>query len=115
MNTFKKMLQFYKTGFRQDHEATCGPTSMILATLGFGFEKKQASEWINPRFSSWMPVEQFLERGMALHELQFISECIYENMINVIAKRAYPENFSLFWQDITDAFQTQKYGGDCKL
>ena len=107
-NIFNKMIQLYKAGFRQEHEATCGPASIILATLGLGLEQKHESEWISTRFSRFMPVHQFLERGMALHELHFISELIYENRIDIRTQRAYEEHFSLFLNDVKESVQEKK-------
>lgn len=101
------MIELYKAGFRQEHEATCGPASIILATIGLGFERKQESEWTNTSYSPWMPVHQFLERGMALHELHLISELVYENKLDITAKRAYGEDFPLFLKDIRESFRTK--------
>ncbi len=99
------MIQQYKEGFRQEHEATCGPASIILAALGLGLDKKQESEWISTRFSEFMPVHQFLDRGMALHELHFISELIYENRLDITVQRAYAEHYSLFLNDVKKSFK----------
>lgn len=107
-NPFHKILQIYNAGFRQSTDATCGPTSMALATMGLGLELKQESEWINSSFSQWMPVDQFLERGMALHELQFISQLIYGQEIDIVMRRSYPENLPLFLNDIQNSFQTMR-------
>ena len=105
---FNKMLKIYLNGFRQTTDATCGPASVILATLGLGLDTKQESEWRNTQFKPWMPVEHFLDRGMALHELEFISELIYVNQIDVKARRAYPENFSVFLNDLNTSFIEEK-------
>lgn len=96
----KRIMQLYKTGFRQTHNALCGPASMILATQALGFEEKHESEWLSPEFSKWVHVDDFKVRGMCLHELQFVSELIYKNHIEIQLKRAFPENFSLFLNDI---------------
>jgi hypothetical protein len=107
-SVFTKMLKLYLAGFRQTNDATCGPASVILAADSLGLEIKQESEWRNSEFKPWMPVEQFLERGMALHELEFISELIYVRKIDVKARRAYPENFHVFLKDLKASFTKEK-------
>ncbi len=107
-NPFHKILQIYNAGFRQSTDATCGPASIALATMGFGLPLKQESEWINNNFSEWMPVDQFLARGMALHELQFISQLIYGDHIEVVTRRSFPENLPIFLHDIQNAFRTMR-------
>lgn len=105
-HSFDKMLELYHTGFRQGSDATCGPASIMLATQGLGLDIKAEAEWLNDRLAQWMPVDQFLVRGMALHELQFVSELIYGQSIEIKIRRAYRENFSLFQQDIKSSFLT---------
>ncbi|MDP1603961.1 MAG: phytochelatin synthase family protein [Legionella sp.] len=104
---FNKMLKLYLAGFRQTTEATCGPASVILATQSLGLDIKQECEWRNSEFKPWMPVDQFMERGMALHELEFISELIFVKQIDVKATRAYPENFPVFLKDIKTSFNKE--------
>jgi hypothetical protein len=101
---FSRLLHYYKKGLRQSHDATCGPISVILATLGLGFKKEKESKWRNPDLPHGMPVNEFLIRGMALYELQLISEMIYKQKIDIQLRRAYPENFELFLKDIEDFF-----------
>ena len=103
-NPFHRILQLYNDGFRQTHDATCGPASIALASIGLGLKIKQESEWINRDHARWMPVDQFLERGMALHELQFISQLIYGQDIDISTRRSYPENLSLFLSDVKCSF-----------
>lgn len=105
---FKKILQLHKDGFRQSTDATCGPASIALAAIGLGLEPKKESEWRNVNFSQWMHVHKFPERGMALHELQYISQLIYGQEIDIALRRSYPENFSLFLNDIEYSFETQR-------
>ena len=99
------LLKLYQASFRQSCDATCGPASIILATASLGLEQKQESEWVSSGFARWMPVNQFLERGMALHELQFISELIYGKKLDIVARRSYPENFPQFLNDIRCSFE----------
>ncbi|CDZ76433.1 Phytochelatin synthase [Legionella massiliensis] len=101
------MLDIYKKGFRQQHEATCGPASIILSATGLGLEKKEESEWIDKRFKRWLPVHEFLDRGMALHELLFISELVYAGKISLTLYRSYEENYAIFIDEIKNAFQTR--------
>ena len=101
---YKTMADLYQEGFRQKSDATCGPSSVILAALSLGLELKQESEWQNNAFKAWMPVEKFSERGLALHELQFISEMIYAMQLNIQLRRAYSENNSLFLADLKHCF-----------
>jgi hypothetical protein len=103
---FNKIVELYNIGFRQSSDATCGPASIILASHGLEFDLKSEAEWLDNCLAKWMPVDQFPIRGMALHELQFVSEFIYRQTIEVKLRRAYPENFSLFQQDIKDSFLT---------
>jgi hypothetical protein len=103
---FKQISELYQAGFRQQSEATCGPASIILASQGLGLCMHSESQWIDERFAKWVPVEKFLIRGMALHELQFVSELIFGQQVEIKIRRAYPENFSLFQQDIKDSFRT---------
>ena len=103
---FEKILELYHTGFRQDSDATCGPASVILASQGLGIDMKSETEWLDKRLAQWMPVDQFPIRGMALHELLFVSELIYGQTIEIKVRRAYRENFSLFQQDIKNSFLT---------
>lgn len=103
-HVFEKILELYHTGFRQKSDATCGPASIILASMGLGFDIKSEVEWLDNRLAQWMPINQFPIRGMALHELQFVSELIYGQTIEIKIRRAYRENFPLFQQDIKDSF-----------
>ena len=107
-NPFHKILQIYNTGFRQTTDATCGPASMSIAAAGFGLELKQESEWRNNAFSKWVPVDQFLDRGMAMHELQFTSQLIYGSKIDITMRRSFPENLPLFLHDVKNSFQTMR-------
>lgn len=107
-NPTLKMLELYQAGFRQAHDATCGPASVILSTLGLGLEKRQESDWIDARFKKYFLVGDFLERGMALHELHFISEMLYSQNIEIIERRAYLENYPLFVDDVSAAFNSQQ-------
>lgn len=107
-NLFHKILHVYNTGFRQSTDATCGPASVALATVGLGFRLKKESEWRNNTFLQWMPVDQFLDRGMALHELHFISQLIYGQKIDITMRRSYPENLPIFLNDIASSFQTMR-------
>lgn len=102
---FNTILQSYYAGFRQACDATCGPASIILAAKGLGLEEKQEAEWSCATLAHWMPVDQFLVRGMALHELHFVSEFIYGQKVNIQLRRAYPENLGIFLNDIKDTFQ----------
>jgi hypothetical protein len=106
--TMDRLLALYHTGFRQGSDATCGPASIILASYGLGLDIQPETAWRDNRFSQWMPVDQFLIRGMGLHELQFASELIYGQRIELKLRRAYPENLSLFQDDIKDAFTTMQ-------
>jgi hypothetical protein len=101
-----KMLELYKAGFRQAHESTCGPASVILSTQVLGLDIRQESDWIDIRFEKYFPVGDFLERGMALHELHFISEMLYSKNLEIIERRAYQENYSLFVEDLIQVFNT---------
>jgi len=105
MSIFSKILKIYNAGYRQQHEATCGPSSVILAAYGLDLTIKNAEDWINPNFSRWLPVEKFLIRGMALHELYLTSELIYRQAMDIKIKRAYFSNYSLFEKDIQKSFQ----------
>ncbi|MBA2650908.1 MAG: hypothetical protein H0U73_01360 [Tatlockia sp.] len=108
VNIYTAIKQKYNSGFRQLSDATCGPASIILAAMGLGLGLKQESEWRDPRFQPWVPVNDFLSRGMALHELQLTSQLIFANQVEISLRRAYPENFKLFKQDIKNAFQTER-------
>ena len=55
LNVFKKMLKKYNEGFRQQHLATCGPASVILATYGLGLDMKKEEAWQNPEFDFQHP------------------------------------------------------------
>ena len=100
MNPYQKMLKLYNNGFRQTTPATCGPASVILVAQGLGLEATPESLWHDHRFAKWLPVDKFPERGIALHELCFLSEIIYCNKLEITLKRAYPENFHAFKQDL---------------
>lgn len=102
------MAKLYAKGFRQSADATCGPASVILATQSLGLKEKQEAAWRSPKFSRWLPVHQFLERGMALHELLFISELLYRGKINFSLQRAYPENKPFFLQDVVESLSLKK-------
>lgn len=105
-NTFDKILKIYDAGFRQQHESTCGPASIILSAIELGFDAKDEEQWRDDSFARWMPVDDFLTRGMALHELSLISEVIYAYKLNIQAKRAYADNCCLFKNDVKNSFQT---------
>lgn len=62
---FKTRLRFYNDGFRQNSDSTCGPASVIFSALSLGLEKKQESAWRKTKFKPWIPVDNFLQRGMA--------------------------------------------------
>ena len=98
------MRSTYNAGFRQSCDATCGPASMILVAKGFDLETKEESAWQNSLFQRWLPVNEFLTRGMALHELQLITELIFGDQIEIILRRAYPENHAFFLDNIQRAF-----------
>lgn len=100
MDFTEPLLKRYHQGFRQVTDATCGPASVILAAMALGLNEHPESNWYDPRFATWLPVSTFSERGIALHELCILSEVIYCNELDISYKRAYPENFSLFVQDI---------------
>lgn len=100
-------MHLYEKGFRQKHHAMCGPASIILATQSLGLDAKEESEWTSQKYSAWMPVDDFLVRGMALHELQCTSELIYGEQIEILLRRAFPENYSLFLDDIEAYNQLQ--------
>ncbi|MBA3535002.1 MAG: hypothetical protein H0T84_00060 [Tatlockia sp.] len=103
-NLFFRLEQVYRDGFRQSSNTTCGPASVILATRGLGFKSEKESRWSEEGLRRWLPITDFLMRGMALHELQFVSELIYEQKIDIQLRRAYPENFHLFLNDIEEFF-----------
>lgn len=105
IHLLKTILKLHKKGYRQGSSVTCGPASMIIAGTELGFEMISEAEWSNARFENWVPINQFLSRGMALHELQFTSELIYGKEIEIKALRAYPENFTAFIEDIKTSFQ----------
>lgn len=105
MNIFEKILKKYNEGFRQQHLATCGPASVILAAYALGLEMKKEEAWQNPQFNQWVPIDQFLIRGMALHELYLISQLIFKETLDIQIRRAYSTNISLFKQDLERAFK----------
>lgn len=106
-NLFSRLEQAYREGFRQSSNTTCGPASVILASRGLGFKPENESRWSEEKLSRWLPITEFSIRGMALHELQFASELIYEQKIDIQLRRAYPENFLLFLKDIEEFFLLQ--------
>jgi hypothetical protein len=106
-NLFSRLEQAYRDGFRQSSDTTCGPASVILAAHGLGLKSEKEHRWSAQELGKWVPVTNFLLRGMSLHELQFISELIYEQKIDIQLRRAYPENFQLFLKDIEESFLFQ--------
>ena len=107
INPLDKILELYKAGFRQSCDVTCGPSSIILATVGLGLNLQQESDWVSANFARWVPVDHFLERGMMLQELQFTSELIYGKKLDIVARRSYPENLPVFTNDIRHSFQSK--------
>lgn len=103
-----RMAKLYQDGSRQTQDSTCGPASVILACLSLGLEKKEESDWRKPELKTWMPVDDFLQRGMAIHELQFVSEMIFPKRLEVQFRRAYPENYPQFLSDLKSCFQQTK-------
>ena len=99
-----RILKLHQAGYRQEHPCTCGPSSVSLIAVALGLEKKPEAAWLDPRFSRWMPVEQFTtQRGMALHEAQLTTELVYPGLVEVSLRRAYPENLDLFLRDLEDS------------
>ena len=103
-STFENILELYKTGHRQKHPCTCGPSSLSLVTQALGLEAKPESAWLAPEFAKWLPLEKLTtERGMALHEAHFTTEVVYPENIEITLRRAYPENLKLFVRDLEEA------------
>jgi len=104
----KRMLKYYSDGFRQTTPTTCGPASVILSAFSLGLDAKEEFEWQAEKFAPWMPVKDFPVRGMALHELQFISELLYSTQLEIMLRRSYPENYDLFLNDLKEGHHTKK-------
>jgi hypothetical protein len=105
---FERILALYAQGLRQRHECTCGPASAILAGAALGLHKKNEEDWRNPAYSRWVPTDQFLVRGMALHELQFTTEFVFANQLQVSMTRAFQENEDLFRRTIVEAVVSEE-------
>lgn len=94
------ILEHYRNGYRQKHECTCGPSSLALAAASIGLPFEPEDSWLKEAYSRWFPVTDFLRRGMALHEAQLVTELVFQGAAEVLLRRAYPENFDLFRQDV---------------
>ncbi len=102
------MLEHYLEGFRQSTDTSCGPASVILAAIGLGLDYCQENCWQAECFAQWLPVHDFHKRGMALHELGFLSEIIFARQLEVRYQRAYPANDAVFKDDIQRATKEQQ-------
>lgn len=105
---FSTINTIYLKGFRQSSDATCGPASVILSSCGFGLAQEKESLWRDDFFAAWMPVQDFPVRGMALHELAFISQIIYKDNLEITFRRSFPENLPFFLDDIKDSIHEAK-------
>lgn len=100
------VFKLYEEGFRQQHGSTCGPASVILAATALGVEPKTEMAWRANTYAKWFPINEFLDRGMSLHELQVISELVFAHKIEIQSRRAYKQNLNLFKEDINRSFHS---------
>ena len=90
--TFGRILERYERGFRQATECSCGPASLILVSEALGLPAKEESACYDPNFGKWLRVAEFGTRGMAIHELALAAELIFGSEVEVLLRRAFPEN-----------------------
>ena len=99
-NAFDQILKIYASGHRQTHPCSCGPASVNLVARAFGLSEVRESDWWSSQHETWANVVAFSNRGMTINELQMIAELTYGSKIEIAFRRAYPENFGLFIQDL---------------
>lgn len=104
---FNKISEVYATGYRQRHPCLCGPSSIALAAYGLDLPLKSENEFTDLRFSRWVPTQEFVDRGMALHEAQFLAEMLYGGELEVCLRRAYSENRAALHEDLAHADRGQ--------
>jgi len=102
------LTEIYAKGFRQRDKCTCGPASLSLVHEALGLGVKEENHWLNPKFSQWLAINDFRQRGMALHELHAAAELGFGKTVEVCIKRAFPENEEVFRKDLLQ-FKTKKF------
>jgi hypothetical protein len=103
MTNFEKIAKDVREGFRQQDIWSCGPASVNLVLRAIGLDAKPETAWTDPKFSRWVPVDQFTVRGMAIHELQFTCEMLFGDQFEFVLRRAFPENEVQFAKDVESA------------
>lgn len=101
------MRSLHEAGFRQKDYYTCGPASLALAAEAAGLGKVDESQWIDPKFSRWLNVADFPNRGISLQELLMAAEFTLGPRAAVSHHRAYPEAREKFRQDIEESVSGQ--------
>ncbi|HLD98884.1 MAG TPA: phytochelatin synthase family protein [Bdellovibrionota bacterium] len=100
--TFQRILKRYESGFRQATECSCGPASLVLIADALGLPAKEESACYDPKFGKWLRVDEFENRGMAIHELALAAELIFGSEVEVLLRRAFPENLHQFISDLKE-------------
>lgn len=107
---FEIIMSKHQQGFRQQHECLCGPASLSLVSEAMGLGTISEETWVSPKWKKWMPCEDFLVRGLALHELLFMAEVTLGQQVEITLSRAYPENKEKFLDDLREASTCNDYG-----
>src|ERR1700733_10658552 len=97
---FSRIESLHRDGFRQRSECTCGPSSLSLVSIAMGLPNQTEEFWISEDKRRWLSVDQFPNRGMALHELALAAELGLREKVEVRLRRAFPENERAFQEDL---------------
>jgi hypothetical protein len=97
---FSQIESFHAKGFRQKSECSCGPASLSLVSMALGFPEVPEESWISEEKKRWLSVDQFSIRGMALPEVALAAELVLREKVEILLKRAFPENEKSFQQDL---------------
>jgi hypothetical protein len=100
MHPFDFIQHHHRTGYRQRHGATCGPSSLALAAASLGLPLRPEADWLGEPLSRWVPTQDFLVRGLSLQEAQFVTEYLHRGELEVTFRRAFPENLGVFRHDL---------------